>query len=209
MINNDEVRAMTEEDPDDNATADTSEEKRVRERRNRLPATYIVDFCALRPGQTFVDIGCGTGYFTLEAARALGPKGMVYAVDNKEDRLITLKERLVAEGITWVYPLLTDALSMHGIPDRSADAALLAYVLHEIHDMNRAPLIKEIGRILKPGGILTVIEWEYKKMPSGPPIHRRMPVDKVIEFLNRLGFTMLQAQTLQQGHMIYTAQKQK
>lgn len=208
MMNNDALQKMTEESAVTGSGETIPGKGTVIERRNRLPASYIVEFCSLEPGQTFIDIGCGTGYFTFEAAKALGPEGMVYAVDNNEDRLAALKERLKAEEITWVYPLLTDALFMHGIPDASADSALLAYVLHEIHDMNRIPLVTEIGRVLRPGGILTIIEWEYKKMPSGPPIHRRMPVDKIIEVLSRLGFTMLQAQTLQKGHLIYTAQKQ-
>jgi ubiquinone/menaquinone biosynthesis C-methylase UbiE len=105
-----------------------------------------------------LEIGCGSGAFTADVARAVGVTGEVYALDIQNDMLEQLKRKLGKAGnrdIKNVKPILGNA---HALPfkDNFFDLVYLVTVLQEIPDKPRA--LAEIKRVLKPGGILAVTE---------------------------------------------------
>jgi ubiquinone/menaquinone biosynthesis C-methylase UbiE len=107
----------------------------------------------LRPqvGQRILEIGPGTGHFTLPVARAVGPDGRVDALDLQQEMLDELGRRATREGVANVVPRQGDARSLP-YEDASFDAVFLVTVLGEIPDQDAA--LREIGRVLKPGGRL-------------------------------------------------------
>ena len=73
------------------------------ERRKWQNPEAILSSISLRPGFTFIDIGCGGGFFALPAARIVGKRGKVYGLDTDAESIASLKERATREGLKNLY----------------------------------------------------------------------------------------------------------
>jgi cyclopropane fatty-acyl-phospholipid synthase-like methyltransferase len=69
------------------------------ERRERQNSEKILSAIGLTEGMTFVDVGCGEGYFAIPAARRVGENGRVYAVNISAGAVAGLREHAVAGGL--------------------------------------------------------------------------------------------------------------
>ena len=107
------------------------------------------------PGERVLEVGPGTGYYTLDLAEWVGPDGTVEIFDIQQEMLDHTMERVRERGISNVHPTLGDARSLP-YADDSFDAAALTAVLGEVPDPDTA--LREINRVLKPGGRLIVGE---------------------------------------------------
>jgi ubiquinone/menaquinone biosynthesis C-methylase UbiE len=106
-------------------------------------------------GERVLEIGPGTGYYTLDLAEWVGPDGAVEIFDIQQEMLDHTMERARERGISNLHPTLGDARSLP-YDDDSFDAVALTTVLGEIPDQDAA--LREINRVLKPGGRLVVGE---------------------------------------------------
>ena len=106
-------------------------------------------FGKLREGETVLDIGCGAGFDTLQAAQQVGPTGRVLAVDMTDAMLE--KTRLGAEvlGLTNVDPKLGYAEELPA-DDESIDVVISNGVINLCPD--KMAVMQEVYRVLKPGG---------------------------------------------------------
>lgn len=118
------------------------------------PARVLAAF-GLRPGQRVLDIGSGTGYYSLEAARRIGDRGRLICLDIQREMLVETRRRLCAAGPENAGYVQASAEQLPFAPD-SFDHVLLVTVLGEIPDRSRA--LREIRRVLHPGGRLSVSE---------------------------------------------------
>jgi SAM-dependent methyltransferase len=107
------------------------------------------------PGERILEVGPGTGYYTLDVAEWVGPEGAVDILDLQQEMLDHTMRRAGERGLTNVTPTQSDATAMP-YEDDSFDAAYLVTVLGEIPDQDAA--IRELARVLKPGGRLVVGE---------------------------------------------------
>jgi len=108
-----------------------------------------------RPGERVLEVGPGTGYYTLDVAEWVGPGGNVDIFDVQQEMLDHTIARASERGIANITPTRGDARCLH-YPDASFDAAYLVAVLGEIPDQPAA--LAELARVLKPGGRLVVGE---------------------------------------------------
>lgn len=151
-------------------------------RRRVQPPRQVVDWIALEGGMQVLEVGPGSGAFTLEAARRLGPSGRLYAVDIQPEAISRLVKRLEREGVANVTTRVASAYELP-FPDNMFDAAFMVAVLAEIPDRGRA--LREIRRVLKDGGILAVGE-----LVLDPDYPRR---ETVIQWCERGGYSLLDA----------------
>jgi len=119
-------------------------------RKRIQPPSMIVKGLRLETGMIVVEIGCGPGTFTIDVARAIAPKGTVYAVDIQEGMLEQLRNNIQKHGIENIVPILADAGGRIPLDDELADAAFSVTVLPEIPD--RVGALREIHRVLKRDG---------------------------------------------------------
>jgi SAM-dependent methyltransferase len=107
------------------------------------------------PGERILEVGPGTGYYSLDVASSLGPFGTLHVYDLQQEMLDHTLRRAHERGITNVVPALGDARTLP-YPDASFDGAFLIAVLGEISDQDAA--LRELARVLEPGGRLVVGE---------------------------------------------------
>ncbi|MFC1988864.1 class I SAM-dependent methyltransferase [Chloroflexota bacterium] len=106
----------------------------------------------VQEGQTFLDYGCGTGDFTIPAARKVSKIGKVYALDYFPRQLQIVEKRSEKAGLTNIETIHSD--SKTGLPDESVDTIWLCDVLHEIKE--RRTVLEELHRVLKKEGLLVI-----------------------------------------------------
>jgi ubiquinone/menaquinone biosynthesis C-methylase UbiE len=108
-----------------------------------------------KPGERILEVGPGTGYYTLEVADWLGSEGAVDILDIQREMLDHTMHRAGERGVANITPTEADATAMP-YEDGSFDAAYLVTVLGEVPDQDVA--VRELARVLRPGGRLVVGE---------------------------------------------------
>lgn len=132
-----------------------------------------------------VEFGCGYGTFTIPAAKTV--KGIVYAIDIEEEMITRIAKRAHEEKLNNIKIMHHDFVNEGaGLEDRSVDYAMLFNILHA---EKPEELLKEAYRILKPGGKLGVIHWNYNpETPQGPPMTIRPRPEQCTKWAIEVGF---------------------
>ena len=127
-------------------------------RRWAQPPAKLIERCGIMPGMRIMDLGCGSGAFTTFVARAVGEEGKVYAVDIQPAMLKQLERKLARPENRDIRNIELKQADAYNLPfeDESLDLVYMVTALPEIPDRARA--LREIKRVLKPGGILAVTE---------------------------------------------------
>ncbi len=108
-----------------------------------------------QPGETMLEVGPGTGYYTLGVAERLGPGGTLHVFDLQPEMLDHTLTRARERGLSNLVSRQGDARDLP-YADGAFDAAYLTAVLGEIPDQDQA--LRELRRVLRPGGRLVVGE---------------------------------------------------
>lgn len=159
-------------------------------RAQRLQINRVMDILGISPGKGVADIGAGSGWFAVRAARRVGPRGTVYAVDINPEAIRYIEHRIRSESLSNVRTILnTPADPM--LPERSVDAVLLLKTYHEVADP--IALLEHLRPALKPGARLGIIDRNGNGTDHGVS-------DKiVIEEAGQAGFRLLKTYDFVQG----------
>jgi ubiquinone/menaquinone biosynthesis C-methylase UbiE len=154
-----------------------------------LDPERILFSAGLTAGQTVVDLGAGSGFYSLAAGKLSGDQGLVYSVDILERALEHVASEGRVKGLRNLKTLRTDleqSNSCKAIPTGTADLVILANILHQI----RKPevLFAESYRLLKTGGKLLTVEWNDQPGPIGPPVAERMGQKQLIKLATSSNF---------------------
>ena len=119
----------------------------------------ILEKIGIRSGWNILDYGAGSGSYSIPAAQLVGPTGKVYAADIHTLAISQIQKKALMKGLKNIHPILTDCNTQ--LPDASIDVVLLFYVLHDFK--NPDAILKELNRVLKPGGLLSIIDHKFDK----------------------------------------------
>lgn len=135
----------------------------------------IVSRLDLRPGMIVADFGCGSGHFSIPAARAVGETGRVFAIDIQKHAIELMKSRGNLEHLLHIEPIWADLESPDGsrLAASSVDFTIISNILFQAE--KKREVLAEAMRILKPGGRLAILEWDDTPFPAGPPPKLRIP----------------------------------
>lgn len=128
-------------------------------RRLMQPPDRIIARSGIKSGMRVMELGCGSGAYTTFVARAVGTDGKVYGVDIQQDMLRQLRRKLAKAENRNITNIEMVQASAYNLPfaGSSLDLVYMVTVLHEIPD--RVLAMKEIRRVLRPGGLLAVSEF--------------------------------------------------
>ena len=110
----------------------------------------------IRSGQTILDFGCRVGHYTIPAAKVVGNKGIVYAVDKEQQALSELEQKASILGFKNIKTIRTSGQIQISLENESMDAVLLYDVLHYFKKGERQRLYQEVYRLLKQNALLSV-----------------------------------------------------
>lgn len=119
----------------------------------------MLDLAALTPGERVLDVACGTGLVTVRAAKAVGPGGAIAASDISEDMVSAVAAAAAACGFTGDFRRM-DAETLE-FGDAAFDAVLCGLGL--MYVANPAMALREMHRVLKPGGRAAAVVWGARK----------------------------------------------
>lgn len=142
----------------------------------------------LKDGMRVADIGAGSGHWALAAAPVVGEDGRIYAIDIQEDVLKGLKREAVERGFANIVTVWGDVERQFGtrLKAEVIDAVILSNVLFQFEEPKKA--VTEIRRILKPGGIILVVDWAGCYNHIGPEESRVIPEYKAEHMFIDAGF---------------------
>ena len=144
---------------------------------------------SLNKGSIFLDMGCGKGKYTFAAAEILGNEGVIYSIDLWEEGIVSLREQASAKGINNIKAIVADLGERIPIESNMANVCLSATVLHDLVQIGAAEnALREAARVLRPQGVLAVIEFNKVDGPPGPPLHIRLTPEEVEEMVVPHGF---------------------
>jgi ubiquinone/menaquinone biosynthesis C-methylase UbiE len=180
---------------------------------NRLPGsgkssfdlvdhTLIFNELGLARSKVFLDLGCGMGDYVIAAAEITGPEGIVYGMDGWNEGIEILKKRAQENHLTNVQAFVTSVAEHLPLPDKTVDICFIATALHDFIRHGAADsALQEAARVLKPMGILGIVEFKKIEGPPGPPIPIRLSPAELEKLIANFGFK--KTKTLDVGPYTY------
>lgn len=142
----------------------------------------------VEPGMSVADFGSGSGIYVLHIAEELLHSGRVYAIDVQRDLLRRVKNEANRRGFKNVDVIWTD-LEHPGsskLADKTLDLVLISNLLFQVE--NKAAVLAEAWRVLKPSGRLAIIDWAESFGGLGPVKTDVVPKEKALTLAKESGF---------------------
>lgn len=152
----------------------------------------ILNIAELKLGDKVADLGCGgAGYFILQAAKMVGPKGIAYGVDVLRPALSGLISRAKLEGLNNITPIWSNVEIYNGakqIKNGSLDMALLINLLYQ--SKKHYEIFRETYRMLRKGGKAVVVDWRVSKAGFGPKKDEFVDAENIKSIALETGFKL-------------------
>jgi len=152
------------------------------DRDEKLQVNRVMDILHIKPGSTVGDIGAGSGWFTVRAAKRVGPTGLIYAVDINSAAISYINDRAKREHLENIRTIQSredDPL----LPANSVDSVLLLKTYHEVAQPVR--LLQNLRHALKPGALVGIIDRNGKGDDHG--VDNKVVIDEA----NKAGFKLV------------------
>jgi len=152
-------------------------------REQRLQIDRVMDILGIQAGKGVADIGAGSGWFTVLAARRVGTSGTVYAVDINPEAIHHIEQRASSASLPNVKTILSKSDDPM-LPKAAVDAVLLLKTYHEVADP--VSLLQNLRSSLKPGANVGIIDRNGDGTNHG--VGRKI----VVEEASRAGYRLLE-----------------
>ena len=163
----------------------------------------IVDAMGLEEGMVVADIGAGTGLLTMEMAKDVGQRGIVFAVDIVPAFLERIRERARAEGLANVMVVLGEERAT-GLEPASLDLAFMCDTYHHIEYPQA--YMRSLFHTLRPGATLVLVDMKRPEGQSTSSVLEHVRADKstVIAEVEQAGFVLAsEADLLEENYYLY------
>jgi len=145
--------------------------------RARAFQEKLAGLAHLVPGESVLDVGCGTGSLAIVAKRQVGAAGRVFGIDASPEMIARATSKAARAGIDVRFQqALAEALPF---PDAQFDVVLSTLMLHHLPRKVRQQCVRDIRRVLKPSGRLLVVDFAHAQDKTGvlARFHRHGHVD--------------------------------
>ncbi|PKB61011.1 MAG: 1-(5-phosphoribosyl)-5-[(5-phosphoribosylamino)methylideneamino]imidazole-4-carboxamide isomerase [SAR202 cluster bacterium Casp-Chloro-G4] len=163
----------------------------------------VLAILPMLPYQSIVDIGCGSGYFTVPFAKYVF-SGKVYAVDEDQEMLNATAEQIKKINLTNTETRLSQDGKLP-IDDDSLDGAFAAFSVAESKDSKG--LLQEALRCMHRGAWLTLIEWNKMDRNAGPPLRQRLSEADLLKMAQDVGFRLTSRHSLNDNQYMLIMRK--
>ena len=152
------------------------------ERAKNLQIDRVMDILKISEGKSVADIGAGSGWFTVRAAKKVGEKGKVFAVEINQDAIKYINDRARKEHFSNINTIL-GAEDNPNLPENSVDAVLILKTYHEIAQPIK--VLESVRKSLKKDALVGIID------RNGNGDDHGIKDEIVIEELKRAGFSLM------------------
>lgn len=180
--------ATVQTEPNDNINRPTSEPYKGdlsifedAKRAKNLQVDRVMDILKISEGKTVADIGAGSGWFTVRAAKRVGAKGEVFAVEINPDAITYINDRAKRENFTNIQTVLGTEDDPK-LPNNSIDAALILKTYHEI--AQPVKVMEKLRQSLKKDALVGIIDRNGNGQDHG------IQKEQIVKELKQAGFEL-------------------
>ena len=178
------------------------------QRLNLIPPETLVEQLPIHDHADILDIGAGTGYFTIALSEKT--KGTVYALDLDDRMLTVIRQKASDRSITNIVGIrkrVEDILQAHvGISENSLDFVMASLVLHEVPALSQ--VLETVYTLMKSGGHLLCLEYEHdERILQGPPMSIRVGSAELKALLEKTGFEVARYEKINEATYTILAKK--
>lgn len=137
-----------------------------RERKFRQAALDLVD---IQPGMKILDVGCGTGSLTIAAKLNQGFDGEVIGIDPSSNMVDFARQKAVKADVEVDFQV--GVIENLGFDDQKFDLVMSSMMMHHLPDALKVTGLKEVYRVLKPGGTLLIVDLDPGAFSLASLIH--------------------------------------
>jgi demethylmenaquinone methyltransferase/2-methoxy-6-polyprenyl-1,4-benzoquinol methylase len=151
-----------------------------------------LEYLDIRPGHTVLECGVGSGKYAMAVARRVGESGYVHIADIQKPLLEKFLHDLQVNNMSHAQTHWTDLDQEHSLRDfaeSSCDRVLIANMLWMLEQPRL--LVKEVFRVLKPGGKVLIIDWSESHGGIGPHADHVVHVDIARMYVDEVDFSLV------------------
>lgn len=138
--------------------------------RERVFRDRILQLARPAPGESMLDVGCGTGTLAVAAKRRVGSNGKVTGIDASPEMLARAERKAAKAGLEVVFQQA--AAQMLPFPDAQFDVVCTTLMLHHLPGKARHQCAREMARVLKVGGRLLAVDFAAPAAERWPALRR-------------------------------------
>lgn len=164
--------------------------------RERPFRERLVQLGRLEPGQSVLDMGCGTGSLAITAKRRVGPLGTVHGIDASSEMIARARKKASKAGLDVVFT--DDVVEALPFADGRFDAVLSTLMLHHLPREGRQKCAREMRRLVKPGGHVLAVDFgspagSHKSFMDHFHRHGRVDLDEIVDLLSEAGLKIIES----------------
>jgi ubiquinone/menaquinone biosynthesis C-methylase UbiE len=163
----------------------------------------ITDLAQFQPGETVLDVGCGTGTLAIIAKQRVGVAGRVSGIDPGLKQITRARSKAGRAGLSIDFQV--GVIEQLAFPDQSFDVVLSTFMMHVMPDDLKRQGLTEMARVLKPGGRLLVVDFrrpEETAIPAERPVHTgpwQSGVQDQPALMREAGFSQIESGEIETG----------
>jgi tRNA A58 N-methylase Trm61 len=147
----------------------------------------LLDALGIKKGDVVADVGAGPGFFSLRAARHVGPRGKVFAVDVQQDMIDGLRRMAQKSGLENIVPIL-GSVEDPKLPENSVDEVLIIIAYHEFS--HPAEMMHHIHTAMKQDARMLIVEYKAEDPDSHVSPAHKMRATDILSEISGFGFRL-------------------